>query len=647
MAVFGVRGNDFVLDGRPVRLLSGALHYFRVVPPYWRDRLLKLKALGLNAVETYVPWNVHEPQEGTFRFDGMADVAAFIALAGELGLHVIVRPSPYICAEWEFGGLPAWLLADPGLKLRCSDPAFLRKVDAYYDVLMPILKPLQCTHGGPVVAMQIENEYGSYGNDRAYLEYVRDAMRKRGIDVLLFTSDGPEHHMLQGGSIDGELATVNFGSRAADAFAMLRAYRPEGPLMCMEFWNGWFDHWMEAHQRRPAADAAEALDELLRQGASVNLYMFHGGTNFGFMNGANHIERYEPTVGSYDYDAPLDESGQPTEKFYAFREVLARHVELPELRLSPPVPKTAYGEVRMDGYAGLFGQLSRLSRPLHSPVPLTMEQAGQAYGFILYSTFVSGPRSGMKLALQEVRDRALVFANGVCVGTVERWDPAELPLDVPAEGLKLDILVENMGRINYGPLLRDPKGITEGVRLGNAFLHGWTIRPLPLDSVDAIAFAALGARAEAEPAAGPAPGGASAPGAADAAAPGGASAPEAADAAAPGGASAPGAADAAAPGGASAPGAADAAAPGGEPTFYRGTFRVEEPADTFVRLDGWTKGCVYLNGFHLGRYWNRGPQRTLYVPAPLLRRGVNELVVFELHGTTRLAATLTDNADLG
>ena len=616
MATFQVQGDQFLYNGQPIRLLSGAMHYFRIVPEYWRDRLLKLKALGLNTVETYIPWNVHEPKEGRFCFEGMADVSSYIRLAGELGLHVIVRPSPYICAEWEFGGLPGWLLADPGMRLRCSDPAFLAKVDAYYDVLMPILQPLQCTHGGPIIAMQIENEYGSYGNDKNYLRHLRDGMRRRGIDVLLFTSDGPEDHMLQGGTVDGELATVNFGSRAGAAFSKLREYRQEGPLMCMEFWNGWFDHWMEPHQTRPAEDAAQTLEEMLQCGASVNVYMFHGGTNFGFMNGANHIHRYEPTVGSYDYDAPLDESGQPTPKYYAFREVLARYEPLPELRLPDPLPRKAYGEVRMDGgYAGLFGQLGRLSKPLYSPVPLTMEQAGQEYGFILYSTFVTGPRSGMKLALQEVRDRALVFADGECIGTVERWDPQEIPLEVPAEGVKLDILVENMGRINYGPLLRDCKGITEGVRLGNAFLHGWTIYPLPLDTLDALAFAPNMTQPDKR-------------------------ATQTTEQAATGA------------GGASAQpervvSAAEEAPSGGEPAFYRGTFDISERADTFLRLDGWTKGCVFLNGFHLGRYWNRGPQRTLYIPAPLLRNGVNELIVFELHGTDRLSVTLTDRADLG
>lgn len=574
MAVFEMQGDRFVYDGQPIRLLSGAIHYFRVVPEYWRDRLLKLKAGGFNTVETYVAWNVHEPEEGTFCFDGMADVCAFIRLAGELGLHVIVRPSPYICAEWEFGGLPAWLLADSSMRLRCFDRAFLDKVDAYYDVLLPMLRPLLCTNGGPIVAMQVENEYGSYGNDKAYLAYLRDAMVRRGMDVLLFTSDGPEDHMLQGGMIDGVLETVNFGSRAGEAFEKLQEYQKDRPLMCMEFWDGWFDHWMEPHQTRPADDVAKVTEEMLALGASVNFYMFHGGTNFGFMNGANHIQRYEPTVGSYDYDALLSEAGDPTDKFYAVREAIARYEPLPELELPPPIPKKAYGDVRLGESADLFEQLERLSAPIVRACPEPMERVGQAYGFILYSTTITGPRTGMELVLQDVRDRALVYVDGRLHGVVERWNPLPLPLDVPAGGVRLDILVENMGRINYGPLLRDPKGITEGVRLGNPFLYGWTIHPLPLASLDGLAFGTASVEKGAS--------------------------------------------------------TTDAATSAAKPTFYRGTFEVEEKADTFLNLDGWTKGIAFLNGFNLGRYWKAGPQRTLYVPAPLLREGANELIVFEL-----------------
>jgi len=578
---------QFVLGEEAIQILSGAIHYFRVVPEYWEDRLLKLKACGLNTVETYIPWNWHEPDEGRFNFSGMADIEAFITLAGKLGLHVIVRPSPYICAEWEFGGLPAWLLQDPHMQLRCLDPKFLKKVDAYYDELIPRLVPLLSTNGGPIIAVQIENEYGSYGNDTAYLQYLQEALIARGVDVLLFTSDGPTDGMLQGGTVPGVTATVNFGSRPGEAFAKLREYRSEDPLMCMEFWNGWFDHWMKPHHTRDSEDAAAVFDDMLTLGASVNFYMFHGGTNFGFYNGANYHDKYEPTITSYDYDAPLSECGDVTPKYEAVRHVIAKHqgVETGNLPALPePVRKKAYGTVSMTAYADLLENLPVLASSEKRRTPVPMELLGQNYGFIVYSTRISGPRQGESLHLQEVHDRAQVFLDGVYQGTVERWNHAPIPLDIPAAGAKLEIIVENMGRVNYGPRLKDYKGITEGVRMNNQFLYDWSISSLPMDNLDAVPFGPL-----------PAP---------DA---------ERKD----------------------------------RPSFYKGEFHVEDRMDTFVRLDGWVKGVVWINGFNLGRYWEQGPQATLYLPGPLLKKGSNEIIVFELHHTDKASIELVDKPDLG
>src|SRR5690625_17290 len=300
------------------------MHYFRIVPEYWEDRLLKLKACGFNCVETYIPWNLHEPKEGEFNFSGIANIEEFINVAEKVGLHVIVRPSPYICAEWEFGGLPSWLLADRNMRIRSFYKPFLDKVDRYFDELLARLRPLQSTNGGPIIAMQIENEYGSFGNDKQYLEYMRDGMIERGIDVLLFTSDGPTDLMLQGGTIDNVLATVNFGSRPKQGFEILQKHFPNTPNIVMEYWNGWFDHWGEEHHTRDPQDAADTFSEMIESGASVNFYMFHGGTNFGFFNGANHGGKYEPTVTSYDYDCPISETGDLTPKFYAVREAVAK-----------------------------------------------------------------------------------------------------------------------------------------------------------------------------------------------------------------------------------------------------------------------------------------------------------------------------------
>lgn len=600
MGMLTWKNGQYLLDGQPYRIISGAIHYFRVVPEYWEDRLLKLKACGFNTVETYIAWNVHEPKEGEFNFSGMADIVSFIEIAGKLGLHVIVRPSPFICAEWEFGGLPGWLLGYGEIRLRCSDPLYLSKVDHYYDELIPRLVPLLSTHGGPILAVQVENEYGSYGNDHAYLEYLRAGLVRRGVDVLLFTSDGPTDEMLLGGTLGNVHATVNFGSRVEESFRKFREYRTDEPLMVMEFWNGWFDHWMEDHHVRDAADVAVVLDEMLEKGSSINMYMFHGGTNFGFYSGANHIKTYEPTTTSYDYDAPLTEWGDKTEKYEAVRTVLGKHGFKPGCAFPEPIPKVTYGKVALSERAGLFADanLEHLSEPKQSVCIEPMEKFGQSYGFILYSTFIQGPRQGQQLHIQEVRDRAQVFLDGRPLGVIERWKSEPLDITVPAGGARLDILVENMGRINYGPLIRDSKGITEGVRIDNQFLYDWTIRTLPLapEMLSSLSYTPITdeGRAEQEEL----------------------SMPESENA--------------------------------GLPRFYRGSFRVEDIGDTFLRFDGWTKGVAWINGFNLGRYWNAGPQKALYIPGPLLRKGENELVLFELQGGPESCEVeLSDQPDLG
>ncbi|WP_339246093.1 beta-galactosidase family protein [Paenibacillus sp. FSL F4-0243] len=592
MSLLTWNDGQYLLDGQPYRIVSGAIHYFRVVPEYWKDRLLKLKACGFNAVETYIAWNMHEPKEGEFVFDGMADVVSFIELAGELGLHVIVRPSPFICAEWEFGGLPAWLLAYSELQLRCCDPLYLSKVDRYYDELIPRLVPLLSTHGGPILAVQVENEYGSYGNDSSYLRYMRNGLLSRGVDVLLFTSDGPTDEMLLGGTLEDVHATVNFGSCAEESFRKYREYRSEEPLMVMEYWNGWFDHWMEDHHVRDAEDVAGVLDDILTHGSSLNMYMFHGGTNFGFYNGANHIVAYEPTTTSYDYDAPLTEWGDTTTKFEAVRSVLGKHGFAPTCPLPEPIPKISYGKVALMERAELFtaSNLEKLSEPVNSVCVQPMEKLGQSYGFILYSTYVQGPRSRQKLYIEGVRDRAQVFLDGQVLGVIERWNPQPLELSIPAGGAQLDILVENMGRINYGPLIRDPKGILDGVRIDNQLQYNWTIRTLPLEPGTLASLEYKEQTVEKQ----------------------------------------------------------EAAAPSGLPGFYRGCFEAEEIGDTFLRFDGWNKGVAWINGFNLGRYWNAGPQRALYIPGPLLRKGRNELVLLELHGCAETCEIeLVNCPDLG
>ena len=489
MAEFTLHGSQFLLDGEPFRILAGAMHYFRIPPTLWRDRLLKLRAMGLNTVETYIAWNLHEPEPGTFRLDGWFGPARYLEIAAELGLHAIVRPGPYICSEWDLGGLPAWLLRDPAIRLRCSHPAYLAAVDRFFDALLPRLAPLQVTRGGPILAMQVENEYGSYGNDQAYLRHLADGMRARGIDVPLFTSDGPRDATLQAGTLPGVLKTVNSASGVEAALVRLRRHQPDGPLMVTEFWDGWFDHWGEPHHTRSPEDTAAALDDILAAGASVSLYMFHGGTNFGFMNGANSEGGiYQPTITSYDYDAPLSEAGDPTPKYWALRDLIGRYAPLPGVALPAPAPRLAPASVTLPESAPLFGALDLLSSPIRLAAPEPMEMLGQSFGFTLYRTHVAGPAQPV-LAIRGLHDRAQVFLDGRPAGVLERAAPgAGLSLAIPPGGATLDILVENMGRVNFGPDLLDRKGIVGGVLLGEQYLFGWTIFPLPLDDLSRLAF---------------------------------------------------------------------------------------------------------------------------------------------------------------
>ncbi|WP_327159424.1 beta-galactosidase [Streptomyces zaomyceticus] len=569
----------FLLDGRPFRFLSGGLHYFRVHPEQWRDRLRKARLMGLNTVETYVPWNLHQPRPDRFVLDGGLDLPRFLELAAAEGLHVLLRPGPYICAEWEGGGLPSWLLAEPDIRLRSRDPRFLAAVDDFFGRLLPPLRPHLASRGGPVLAVQVENEYGAYGDDTAYLEHIADSLRAHGVDVPLFTCDQPVD--LERGALPGVLATANFGSRSAHHLAALRARRPEGPLMTTEFWIGWFDRWGAHHVVRDPARAAGELDELLATGASVNFYMFHGGTNFGFTNGANDKHTYRPTVTSYDYDAPLDEAGDPTEKYTAFRDVIAKYAPVPGGPVPAPGAKLTVPGITLTQSAELLPNAAALAPGIDSRRPLTMEELEQDFGFVLYETALPLPGPAL-LEVEQVRDRAQVFVDGQPVGVLERENHERaLAFTVPRAGSTLSVLVENQGRVNYGQGIHDRKGLLGAVLLDGAELADWTSRPLPLTALEDVTFTA------------------------------------------------------------------GTTTPVG-PAFHRGTFEITEPADTFLHLDGWTKGNAWINGFALGRYWSRGPQRSLYVPAPVLRAGTNEVVVLELHAGHRARTVdLLDTADLG
>ena len=560
--------DNFYLNGEPFKIISGAFHYFRTVPEYWQDRIEKLVNMGCNTVETYIPWNFHEPEKGNFRFDGMHDIERFIHLAEKLGLYIIIRPSPYICSEWEFGGLPAWLLRDRNMRLRCSYEPYLNAVKEYYSVLIPKLVPHQCDRGGGVILVQLENEYGYYGNDTAYLEFLRDTLRELGVTVPFVTSDGPwSEPKFKSGMLNGALPTGNFGSGAEWQFGQMRKYIGENkPLMCMEFWNGWFDAWGEEHHTTSPVKAASELDELLKRG-SVNFYMFEGGTNFGFMSGRNGGSK-TGDVTSYDYDAPLTEDGQITEKYRLFKEVIAKYTDIHEIPLTTEIRRRAYGRISCTGKTDLFSVLDKISVPVKSSYPLTMEDIGQDYGYILYRTKIRDIETVSEIRLEGAADRVQCYHNGEFVYTAfaeNMWEKFE-PQQKRTSGI-IDLLCENTGRENFGTGLENQrKGISGGVKINDHRHFGFEIYPLPLDErqIAALDFG-IGYIEN-------------------------------------------------------------------TPAFYRFELDIDEPCDTFLDTDGFGKGCAFVNGFNIGRFWEIGPQKRLYIPAPLLQIGKNTIVIFETEG---------------
>lgn len=577
------RGRRLYRHGHPHRILSGALHYFRVHPELWRDRIRRLVDLGLNTVDTYVAWNFHQPRaEEPPRFDGWRDLEQFIRIAGEEGLDVIVRPGPYICAEWSNGGLPSWLTARD-LAIRSSDPAFTDAVDRWFDNLVPRLAALQTGAGGPVVAIQVENEFGSYGDDHAYLRWNRDALTSRGIRELLFTADGPTDLMLDGGTLPGTLTAVTLGSKPEAARRLLAARRPDEPFVVAEFWNGWFDHWGEQHHVRGVPSAVHTLEGIVADGGSVSIYMAHGGTNFGLWAGANEdAGRLQPTVTSYDSDAPIAEDGTLTAKFFAVREVLGARGPV---RMPVRMPTLPPARVPLTHRSGLLAGLAAVPAPTATdPRPASFERLGLDAGMVRYTAHPRIPAGEHRIVLTDVRDRALVFVDGVPLGVADPVTP-ELPVRGTGAVVRLEILVENLGRVNYGPGVGGHKGLLGPVLVDRRIVQGWASTPIALQdwSVEELALAVAAGD--------------------------------------------------------------DVADPGG-PGFATATVPVESPADTFLALPGSGRGLVWVNGFLLGRYWEIGPQVTLYCPAPLLRTGHNTITVLELDRSGGLLE-LRDRPELG
>lgn len=559
----------FFRDGQPHRIVAGAIHYFRVHPSQWRDRLERLVALGVNTLDTYVAWNVHQPRANAAPdFAGPRDLGAFLDLAGDLGLDVIVRPGPYICAEWDNGGFPAWVTSAPGVRIRRTNAEFARLVGEWFDALVPVIAERQAGRGGPVVAVQIENEYGSYGDDAAYIRWNRDALAERGITELMFTADGGSDGYLDGGAVPEVLAAATLGSRGAEAIETWKRRRPGEPFFAVEFWNGWFDHWGEQHHTRAPEEVAAEVSAILDAGGSICLYMAHGGTNFGLGSGCNHDgTRLQPTVTSYDSDAPIAEDGSLTAKFHALRPLfhaaLGRELApLPE-HVARPTPMLPPAVVRLEPGAGLL-DLARAAGEgewAKSTDPMTFEELGLPGGLVLYRAEAVLPAGESRLRLPRLADRATVWIDGRAAGTLDDASAAEgLALEGSGEPALLEILVESLGHINYGPRTGEGKGLLGGVIVGQRFTFGWEQRVLDLA---AWGEAELGALAAAR-------------------------------------------------------------------------FHVDEPADTHLALPGSGKGFVWVNGELLGRYWEVGPQQTLYVPAGMLRRDTNEVRVLELGapGTT-------------
>lgn len=576
-----IKDGEFKMDGKSFRIYSGAMHYFRILPEYWEDRLKKLKAAGFNTVETYVCWNMHEPRKGEFDFSGRFDIRRFLKTAQDVGLYAIVRPGPYICAEWDFGGLPAWLLKDKNMRLRCAYPEYLGHVSDFYHRLFEEIGDLQQTEGGNIIAMQIENEYGSYGNDKEYLRYIEKLMRDCGAEVLLFTSDGEDNSMLSGGTLPHIFKTLNFGSRASTAFDAMERFNEKSPKMCTEFWCGWFDHWGEEHHTRQSDSVKAEIEDFLDIDASFNFYMFHGGTNFGFTAGANCFDEYQPTVTSYDYCALLNEWGDYTPAYFAVRELLLKAQGLPETEL-PESPKLqSIGKIELTDCTSLMNNLENLGEKHRVPLPESMEYFGQNSGMIYYETKLEGIYNPRELRVVGVHDRAYAYIDGDMKATIDRRDErkdgyGKFPFDGCTDGCTVGILVDAMGRVNYGDKLYDRKGI-EAVYYGYQNLMGYDVVTLPLDNTEKIDFSLGGDK---------------------------------------------------------------------YPMFMRGHFKAESNDDCFVHLDGFKKGCVYINGFNLGRYWEIGPQRALYLPGVLLKED-NEIIVLELEGCDKAEIEINDGADLG
>jgi len=566
-APFKIGTESFILNGKPFVIRCGELHFARIPKAYWRQRLKMVRAVGLNTVCAYLFWNFHETTPGKFNWQGQADAAEFCKIAQQEGLYVILRPGPYSCAEWEFGGFPWWLLQKKDIKLRTQDPYYLERSRLYLKEVGRILSPLQITHGGPILMVQVENEYGSYGSDKDYLLKLRDYLKDAKFDVPFFTCDGVVQ--LKNDVQKDLFAVVNFGSNPEAGFKALREVQPEGPLMCGEYYPGWFDSWGNAHHTGSAERMVKELDYMLQQKASFSIYMIHGGTSFGLWAGAN-CQPYSPETSSYDYDAPISENGSANAKFYALREMLKKHLKPGEVlpKIPPAITAQKISAFNLTSVAPIFRQLGK---PELSDTTLNMEDLGQGYGMVAYETTLPAGAKGT-LDFGEVRDYAEVYLDQKLIGVLNRMkNEHSIALPALVKNTRLRILVEAMGRVNFGEYMHDRKGLIGEVyhisHTSKSLLKGWKHYSIPLgEGNPAFKYQPIGTAGKIN-----------------------------------------------------------------EPAFYKGTFTAQNKKDFYLDMRWFKKGIVWINGHCLGRYWNIGPTQTMYVPGVWLHTGKNVVVVLDLH----------------
>jgi beta-galactosidase len=564
--IFSFGKNDFLLDGKPFQIISGEMHPARIPREYWRHRIQMAKAMGCNTIAAYVFWNYHEIKPGVFDFrTGNHDIAEFIRICRQEKMWVLLRPGPYVCAEWDFGGLPTYLLKIPDIKVRCRDPRYIVAVKKYVSRLSKEVKPLLCTNGGPVLMMQIENEYGSYGNDKQYLEDLRKMWKENGINVPFYTADGATPYMLEAGNIDGAAIGLDSGSSDAD-FEQAKKRNPNVPSFSSETYPGWLTHWGEKFAKPDTNDLKKEVEYLLKNKKSFNFYVVHGGTNFGFAAGANSFSptAYQPDITSYDYDAPINEQGQPTAKYFMLRSLIGRYVDYKIPEPPAPVSTIEIPAIEMKPVSSIW---NNLPTPVYAVQPKPMEDYDQNQGLILYRTKLIGHKSG-KLTITEPHDYVLIFLNGKLMDTIYR-NGGKWSVNIPKTDVKdpeLEILVEGMGHINFAQYMIDRKGITDRVTLNGMTLMNWETFLLPMDEKFVSKASQFSTKKLDD-------------------------------------------------------------RPG---IFFKGEFDLRETGDTYFDLSHYSKGIVYVNGHNLGRYWKIGPQQRLYCPASWLKKGENEIVVFDM-----------------